>query len=160
MRPASPASRIHHRAQVTAGASLKRSFLCVPGSTSEFLGTRFKIVAGYQGIASVYLAMERGEVDALGITWGEFKVEKSDMVLDRKIRFLVQSAPKADDLPDVPTVDELAQDEADRGPMDFLLSGNAARPAAGGLRACAARAGRGAAARTAFAETMKDPLLP
>ena len=144
------------RAQVTAGASPKGSFLyAMPALLNEFLGTRFKIVAGYQGIASVYLAMERGEVDALGITWGEFKVEKSDMVLDRKIRFLVQSAPKADDLPEVPTVDELAKDEADRGPMDFLLSGNAlGRPLAAPPGTPLERVG---ALRAAFAETMKDP---
>jgi tripartite-type tricarboxylate transporter receptor subunit TctC len=144
------------RGQVTAGASPKGSFLyAMPALLNEFLGTKFKIVAGYQGIASVYLAMERGEVDALGITWGEFKVEKSDMVRDGKIRILVQSAPKAVDLPDVPTVDELATDEADRGPMDFLLSGNALG------RPLAAPPGtppdRVAALRTAFEDTMKDP---
>jgi tripartite-type tricarboxylate transporter receptor subunit TctC len=144
------------RSQVTAGASPKGSFLyAMPALLNEFLGTKFKIVAGYQGIASVYLAMERGEVDALGITWGEFKVEKSDMVRDGKIRILVQSAPKAVDLADVPTVDELAKDEADRGPMDFLLSGNAlGRPLAAPPGTPPERV---AALRTAFEETMKDP---
>jgi tripartite-type tricarboxylate transporter receptor subunit TctC len=144
------------RRQITAGASPKGSFLyAMPALLNEFLGTRFKIVAGYQGIANVYLAMERGEVDSLGITWGELKVEKSDMVRDRKIRILVQSAPKADDLPDVPTVDELAKDEADRGPMDFLLSGNAlGRPLAAPPGTPAERV---EALRAAFEETMKDP---
>jgi tripartite-type tricarboxylate transporter receptor subunit TctC len=143
------------RGQVTAGASPKGSFLyAMPALLNEFLGTKFKIVAGYQGIASVYLAMERGEVDALGITWGEFKVEKSDMVRDGKIRILVQSAPKAVDLADVPTVDELAKDEADRGPMDFLLSGNAlGRPLAAPPGTPPERV---AALRAAFEETMKD----
>jgi tripartite-type tricarboxylate transporter receptor subunit TctC len=144
------------RGQVTAGASPKGSFLyAMPALLNEFLGTKFKIVAGYQGIASVYLAMERGEVDALGITWGEFKVEKSDMVRDGKVRIMVQSAPKAVDLADVPTVDELAKDEADRGPMDFLLSGNAlGRPLAAPPGTPPERV---AALRTAFEETMKDP---
>jgi tripartite-type tricarboxylate transporter receptor subunit TctC len=142
------------RGQVTAGASPKVLY-AMPALLNEFLGTKFKIVAGYQGIASVYLAMERGEVDALGITWGEFKVEKSDMVRDGKIRILVQSAPKAVDLADVPTVDELAKDEADRGPMDFLLSGNAlGRPLAAPPGTPPERV---AALRTAFEETMKDP---
>jgi tripartite-type tricarboxylate transporter receptor subunit TctC len=144
------------RAQITAGASPKGSFLyAMPALLNEFLGTRFKIVAGYQGIANVYLALERGEVDSLGITWGEFKVEKSDMVCDQRIRVLVQSAPKADDLPDVPTVDELAKDEADRGPTDFLLSGNAlGRPLAAPPGTPVERV---EALRAAFEETMKDP---
>jgi hypothetical protein len=80
----------------------------MPALLNEFLGTKFKIVAGYQGIATIYLAMERGEVDSLGITWGEFKVEKSDLIHDQKVRILVQSAPRAEDLADVPTVDETA----------------------------------------------------
>jgi tripartite-type tricarboxylate transporter receptor subunit TctC len=144
------------RTQITAGASPKGSFLyAMPALLNEFLGTRFKIVAGYQGIANIYLAMERGEVDSLGVTWGEFKVEKSDMVRDRKIRILVQSAPKADDLPDVPTVDELAKDEADRGTMDFLLSGNTlGRPLAAPPGTPVERV---AALRAAFEETIKDP---
>jgi tripartite-type tricarboxylate transporter receptor subunit TctC len=144
------------RVPITAGASPKGSFLyAMPALLNEFLGTRFKIVAGYQGIASVYLALERGEVDSLGVTWGEFKAEKSDMLRDRKVRILVQSAPRADDLPEVPTVDELARNEADRGPMDFLLSGDAlGRPLAAPPGTPAERV---AALRAAFAETMKDP---
>ena len=117
------------RQQISAGASPKGSFLySMPALLNEFLATRFKIVAGYQGIASVYLALERGEVDSLGVTWGEFKVQKPDLVRDQKIRILVQSTPKADDMPDVPTVDELATDEADRGPMDFFAFGQRAWP--------------------------------
>lgn len=156
-RPASGIRSLEdaRRAPISAGASPKGSFLyTMPALLNEFLGTKFKIVAGYQGIASVYFALERGEVDSLGVTWGEFKVQKPDLVRGQQVRVLVQSAPKADDLPDVPTVDELAKDEADRGPMDFLLSGDAlgrplaAPPGTPGERVTALRA--------AFDETMKD----
>ena len=141
--------------QITAGASPKGSFVyTMPALLNEFLGTRFKIVAGYQGIATIYLALERGEVDSLGITWGEFKVEKSDLVRSKKVNILVQSSPKSDDLPDIPTVDELARDEADRGSMDFLLSGNGlGRPLAAPPGTPADRV---AALRAAFEETMND----
>jgi tripartite-type tricarboxylate transporter receptor subunit TctC len=55
----------------------------------------------------------------------------------------------------VPTVDELAKDEADRGPMDFLLSGNAlGRPLAAPPGTPVERV---EALRAAFEETMKDP---
>jgi tripartite-type tricarboxylate transporter receptor subunit TctC len=142
--------------QITAGASPKGSFVyTMPALLNEFLGSRFKIVAGYQGIATIYLALERGEVDSLGITWGEFKVEKSELVRSKKINILVQSSPKAEDLPDIPTVDELARDEADRGSMDFLLSGNVlGRPLAAPPGMPAERV---AALRAAFEETMNDP---
>jgi tripartite-type tricarboxylate transporter receptor subunit TctC len=52
-------------------------------------------------------------------------------------------------------VDELAKEEADRGPMDFLLSGNAlGRPLAAPPGTPAERV---EVLRAAFEETMKDP---
>jgi tripartite-type tricarboxylate transporter receptor subunit TctC len=142
--------------EIIAGASPKGSFLyTMPALLNEFLGTRFKIIAGYQGIAAIYLALERGEIDSLATTWDEFKVEKSDLIRDQKIRLLVQSAPKADDLLNVPSVDELAADASDRGVMDFLLSGNAlGRPLAAPPGVPVERV---QALRAAFDGTMKDP---
>jgi tripartite-type tricarboxylate transporter receptor subunit TctC len=140
---------------ITAGASPKGSFVyTMPAMLNEYLGTRFKIVAGYQGIANVYLAMERGEVESQGVTWGEFRIARADMVDQRKINVLVQSSPKAPDLAQVPTLDELAKSADDRGIMGFLLSGNRLG------RPLAAPPGtpdeRLAILRTAFEATMKD----
>jgi tripartite-type tricarboxylate transporter receptor subunit TctC len=113
------------RRTITAGASPKGSFVyTMPALLNEYLGTKFKIVAGYQGIASVYLAMERGEVESQGVTWGEFRIARPQLVKDRKINVLVQSTPKSPDLMDVPTLDELAQSDDDRGIIGFLLSGD------------------------------------
>ena len=144
-----------HR-EIVAGASPKGSFLyTMPALLNEFLGTKFKIIAGYQGLAAIYLALERGEIDSLATTWDEFKVEKADLIRDQKIRLLVQSAPKADDLPDVPSVDELAAGGSSQGVMDFLLSGNAlGRPLAAPPGVPADRV---EALRAAFDATMKDP---
>jgi tripartite-type tricarboxylate transporter receptor subunit TctC len=143
------------RREITAGASPKGSFVyTMPALLNEYLGTKFKIVAGYQGIATIYLAMERGEVDSQGVTWGEFRIARPELVKNRKIDVLVQSAPKSPDLMEVPTLDELAKNDDDRGIMHFLLSGD--------------RLGRPLAAppgtpddrvrmlRVAFAATMKD----
>jgi tripartite-type tricarboxylate transporter receptor subunit TctC len=142
--------------EITAGASPKGSFVYTMAALlNEFIGTRFKIVAGYQGIASIYLALERGEVDGLAVTWGEFRVERPEFVRDRKINVLVQSSPKSDDLADVPTVDELARSDTDRGIIGFLLSGNRlGRPLAAPPGTPPERV---AALRAAFEDTMKDP---
>jgi tripartite-type tricarboxylate transporter receptor subunit TctC len=113
------------RRTITAGTSPKGSFVyTMPALLNEYLGTKFKIVAGYQGIASIYLAMERGEVESQGVTWGEFRIARPQLVRDRKINVLVQSAPKSSDLMEVPTLDELAAGDDDRGIMRFLLSGD------------------------------------
>jgi len=51
-------------------------------------------------------------------------VETRQPLAEKKILAIVQSAPKADDLPDVATLDEFAQTNDDRGIIGFLLSGN------------------------------------
>src|SRR5581483_6700745 len=78
-----------------------------------------------------------------------------NFVTEKKIRVIVQSSPKASDLSEVPTVDELAKSEDDRRTIDFLLSGNRLG------RPLAAPPGvpedRLAVLRKAFEDTMKDP---
>jgi tripartite-type tricarboxylate transporter receptor subunit TctC len=139
--------------EITTGASPKGSFVyTMPSMLNEYLGTKFKIVVGYQGIATIYLALERGEIDSQAVTWGEFRVERANLVREKKVNVLVQSAPKS---PDVPSVDELARNDDDRGIMGFLLSGNRLG------RPLAAPPGtpddKVAALRAAFDATMKDP---
>jgi tripartite-type tricarboxylate transporter receptor subunit TctC len=144
------------RKAYTAGASPKGSYVyTIAGLLNEYLGSKFKIVAGYQGIANVYLAMERGEVDGLGVTWGEYRIVRENLIKEKKVIPIVQSAPKADDLTDVPTLDELASNDEDRGVISYLLSGNRlGRPLAAPPGVPADRL---AALRTAFDDTMKDP---
>jgi tripartite-type tricarboxylate transporter receptor subunit TctC len=141
---------------ISAGANPKGSYVYTMAALlNEYLGTRFKIVAGYQGIASIYLALERGEVDALGVTWGEFRIERCNLIREGKINVLVQSAPKSDELADVPTLDELAKSDDDRGVIGFLLSGNKlGRPLAAPPGTPQERL---SALRAAFEATMKDP---
>jgi tripartite-type tricarboxylate transporter receptor subunit TctC len=144
------------RKEITAGATPKGSYVYTMAALlNEFLGAKFKIVAGYQGIASVYLALERGEVDSLAVTWGEFRVERANLIAEKKVIPLVQSAPKADDLPDLPTLDSLAPSDDDRGIVGFLLSGNKlGRPLAAPPGTPPERVDT---LRRAFEATMKDP---
>jgi tripartite-type tricarboxylate transporter receptor subunit TctC len=141
---------------ISAGANPKGSYVYTMAALlNEYLGTRFKIVAGYQGIASIYLALERGEVDALGVTWGEFRIERGNLIREGKINVLVQSTPKSDELSDVPTLDELARSDDDRGVIGFLLSGNKlGRPLAAPPGTPQERLD---ALRAAFEATMTDP---
>jgi tripartite-type tricarboxylate transporter receptor subunit TctC len=144
------------RKEHSVGATPKGSYVYTMAALlDEFLGAKFKIVTGYQGIASVYLAMERGEVDGLGVTWGEYRIVRGNLIEEKKVLPIVQSAPKADDLPDVPTLDDLAKNDEDRGVISYLLSGNRlGRPLAAPPGVPEARV---AALRAAFDATMKDP---
>ena len=77
---------------------------------NKILGTKFKIVSGYQGTAQTSLAMERGEVEGVTMGWFPVKTNKRDWVEQKKINFLVQFlTERHPDLPDVPTIVELAR---------------------------------------------------
>jgi tripartite-type tricarboxylate transporter receptor subunit TctC len=81
-----------------------------PNMMNKILGTKFKIVSGYQGTAQTSLAMERGEVEGVTMGWFPVKTNKRDWVKQKKINFLVQFLTKRHpDLPDVPTIVELAR---------------------------------------------------
>ena len=144
------------RRPAVAGTSPKGSFLyTITALVNQFAGTKFKIVSGYQGIASVYLAMERGEVDAVPVTWSEFKNERPELVSGAKIRVLLQSGSRAGDLPDVPVIEELLASAEDRAVVDLLLSGNKlGRPLAA---APGSPPERVAALRAAFQAMIRDP---
>lgn len=73
-------------------------------------GTRFKLVTGYPGTADLVLAMQRGEIEGIGFyTWSNIGARNPDWVKEKKIRVVLQTgAKRSAELPDVPTVTELA----------------------------------------------------
>src|SRR5262249_39630192 len=84
-----------------------------PRRLNEFLGTKLKIVSGYQGNSTMTVAMERGEVDGVTNSWDSWKSLNPGWLAERKINLLVQTEPKAKDLA-IPSVQELARNEDDR----------------------------------------------
>lgn len=81
-----------------------------PNMMNKVLGTKFRIVSGYQGTAQTSLAMERGEVEGVTMGWFPIKTGKAQWVKEKKINILVQFLTKRHpDLPEVPTIVELAR---------------------------------------------------
>jgi tripartite-type tricarboxylate transporter receptor subunit TctC len=98
---------------------------------NEFIGTKFKIVAGYKGNNDVELAMERGEVEGMAnLSWSNLKNVKADYLKNNEVRILLQnSLEKAPDLPDVPLATDYAKDPQGRQVMELYFSQKlAARP--------------------------------
>ena len=141
--------------EVVAGASGKGAITySFPAMLNDFLGTKFKIVAGYQGGNAINLAMERGEVQARNNTWSSWKVTKPDWLKNGDIKILVYAGPTPKDLPGVPAVRDLVKSDDDRRIVDLVVSGTElGRPLAfaGGVPA-----DRVAAVRKAFMDTMTD----
>lgn len=142
--------------EVVAGASGRGAITYMfPAMLNETLGTKFKIVTGYPGGNAVNLAMERGEVAARNNTWSSWKVTKPDWLRNKDILILVQAGPKAKDLPDVPSVEDLVKTEDERQLVNLIVSGTRLG------RPLATTAGvppeRVQALRAAFDAVMKDP---
>jgi tripartite-type tricarboxylate transporter receptor subunit TctC len=126
-----------------------------PHMLNELLGTKFKIVSGYQGNSTMTIAMERGEVQGVTNSWDSWKSFNASWVQEQKIKVLVQSEPKAKDLADVPSVQELARNERDKAVIALIVSGDAlGKPMATAPNVPAERV---QALRDAFEATLKDP---
>jgi tripartite-type tricarboxylate transporter receptor subunit TctC len=98
-----------------------------PRLLNQTLGTKFKIVTGYESGTEVNLAIERGEVQARGTTpWTTWRATRPDWVREGKIVPIVQFGLKKDPtIPQVPMLSELAQTEEQRQIFD-LISANVA----------------------------------
>jgi len=123
---------------------------------NSLLGTKFKLVKGYNGSSALRLALERGEIEGfcgVGLT-----SVRSLGLTDDKINILVQAALRRNpQLADVPLIMDFAKSEDVRQVMRLIFGWQimerplAAPPATPDSQVEALRAG--------FDETMRDPLF-
>ncbi len=80
----------------------------VPTLLNAVIGTKFKIVRGYQAANEAMLAMERGEVDGAAVNWTTLKTTRAQWLRDKKIMVILQDLPAREpELADVPALGEL-----------------------------------------------------
>jgi tripartite-type tricarboxylate transporter receptor subunit TctC len=81
-----------------------------PMVLNNVLGTKFKVVTGYQGTAAVMLAMERGEVEGNSATYDGLMAQHPDWIPTKRVNVVVQYLLKRHPaLPNIPTMVELAR---------------------------------------------------
>jgi hypothetical protein len=91
---------------------------------NEILGSRFRIISGFESAAMIRLAMERGEVGVyLGDSWTTLARTNPDWISENLIRVLVQQNSEPNpQLPDtVPTIVDLAENDFDRAILQFQV---------------------------------------
>jgi tripartite-type tricarboxylate transporter receptor subunit TctC len=94
-----------------------------PTVLNNVLGTRFKIVNGYEGSAAAMIAMERGEVEGHSSTYDSVKAVHPDWITDRRVNIVVQySLRRHPELADVPTSVELARTDEQRAILNAVAS--------------------------------------
>ncbi len=125
-----------HTSKLSAFKDLQRSELTV-GTTGRgsdsyvftsiingVLGARMRMVSGYRGGNDMNLAMERGEVGGrCGWSWSSIRASHQRWIDEKKVNILVQiGLTKHPDLPEVPSVVDLAQNAEDRELLKLLFA--------------------------------------
>ena len=141
---------------VTIGANApSASSTTTPTALNTLLGTRFKIISGYNG-PDLALAITRGEVAGQCDSWVTVKTLRGDWLKSGLINILIQlSTVKEPDLPDVPLMTDFVTSEEQREALAFLFAPQKfGRPYAFPPGVPAERV---AAMRAAFAAAMAKP---
>ena len=132
------------------------SIAIYPMVMNNVLGTKFRIVHGYKSSTEVFLAMERGEVNARSGSLASISAGFQKWLDDKRLVFFAQVGSRRDkEIPDVPLLTELARNEEERRVLALISS-----PAELGqpyLAPPGVPAARVQQLREAFARTLRDP---
>lgn len=95
----------------------------IPWALNRMIGTKFKVVLGYNSSARMGLAMESGEAHGIGSTSWDYLQTKQDWFEGKKINILFAiTMERMKALPHVPTVIELVSNERDRNALKLMAS--------------------------------------
>jgi hypothetical protein len=102
-----------------------------PKLYNSLLGTRFKVVTGYNSTAQIALAIERGEVHGIGDwSWSSIKAVRPNWLADKQVTLLMQGAlQKEPELGGLPSALDFVKSDADRKVLELhFTQKTAARP--------------------------------
>ena len=143
--------------EVVLGASGRSSTVAIyPAVLSNVIGTKFKLVMGYQNSSTAMLAMERGEVEGHSTSLEVVRAVHPEWLSERKVTPLVQYALKRHpELPDIPMSWELGRNDQEKQILRIVA--NATEVGKMILSTPDTPAERITALRRAFDATMQDP---
>ena len=143
---------------VLMGATGVGSYTVIyPTVMNSLVGTRFKLVMGYQSTAEIGLAMERGEIEGrTGNNFNSLKAENAEWLRAGKINIITQVGLEPEpEFADVPLLLNFAKNDEDRQILKLFSSDVViGRPF---VTAPGVPAERVALLRNAFEAMMKDP---
>ena len=102
-----------------------------PKIYNSLIGTKFKVVTGYNSTAQIALAMERGEVHGIADwSWSSLKAVRPHWVRDKQVTLLLQGALRNEpELGSLPNALDFIKNEPDRKVMELhFTQKTAARP--------------------------------
>src|SRR5437660_23036 len=107
---------------IVAAAGATSNTAIVPKALNALIGTRFKVIAGYDTGAGLTLALERGEAEGIcGLSWSTMKASRPHWIQDKLLNVIVQMGlQKLAELPDVPSALELVTDPESRQVLELI----------------------------------------
>ena len=110
---------------VAVGAAGSFNFTAqLPQTLNRLTGTRFKVIAGYQGTGESFLALERGEVDVAATSLDTLRARHWSKVKSGKLLPIAALArERIDGFPNVPTVGEFGKTEVDKAFLKIFTVG-------------------------------------
>jgi tripartite-type tricarboxylate transporter receptor subunit TctC len=128
----------------------------VPLALNALVGTKFKLVRGYESAAANLLALQRGEVQGIGSTGLADITGRPDLTNKKLVNILyVIDIVRTPKFPDSPTVVEFGGNDDDRKILTLL--GNPSTLGQAVMTPPSVPEDRTTALRQAFAEMLKDP---
>ena len=107
---------------VTGGTGTGSSTSIVPTVINRVIGTRFKMVEGYRGAGDILIAIDRGEVQGVCMSLGQFRTSQQKFK-DGKLRYLLRAEESAlPGVPNVPSIYDFAKTQEQRQLMRFIFS--------------------------------------
>jgi len=107
---------------IVGAAGATSSLAILPTVLNRVLGTKFRIVEGYQGMSDAMLAIQRGETQGACASYAQFRVA-DQLIQDGKLSFLLRAeeAPIRE-IPNVPSIFDYAKADEQRQLMRFVFS--------------------------------------
>ena len=129
----------------------------ISNALNRILGTKIKLISGYQTSGAEMLAMERGELDGNAMAYASVATMRPDWIADGTIKVLAQMGMEPQPGLDAPFVLDLVKNPDDRAVLELIFAKyQMGRPL---FVPPGTPADRVAALRTAFDRTMADPKL-
>ncbi|MFM2128646.1 MAG: hypothetical protein RL477_192 [Pseudomonadota bacterium] len=155
--PARSVEDLKKRVTVIGATGAGSASVQLPSVYNNVLGTRLKIIFGYESGTEINFAMEKGEVEGRGTNpWASWISATPQLVEKKQIRPLIQVGLKRDPaLPDVPLLMELGKTPEETAILTYVSKAvYVGRPVA---VAQGVPADRVKALRAAYEDTLKDP---
>jgi tripartite-type tricarboxylate transporter receptor subunit TctC len=107
---------------IVGGAGAGASLNILPTVFNQVLGTRIRIVLGYKGTNDAVLAAERGEVQGVCASYGQFRVFEQ-LFRDGNLAYLLRAEEEPiAEIPNVPSIFDYAKEPEQRQLMRFVFA--------------------------------------